>query len=126
MYRRDMGRQWLEESISGKLELSLVTRPVLSEELQAYEVSPLVNSPENDSPECVRRVQPPTEANLSLFITFREGDHLVDSHHMCGRHGENDQTSPMHLRGAHSTVSEVRVIERAGGIRQEDDSVVVK
>jgi putative SOS response-associated peptidase YedK len=55
MYRRDMGRQWLEQSISG-IELSLVTQPVLSEELQAYEVSPLVNSPENDSPECVRRV----------------------------------------------------------------------
>ena len=40
MYRRDMGRQWLEQSISGELELSLVTQPVLSEELEAYEVSP--------------------------------------------------------------------------------------
>ena len=46
MYRRDMGRQWLEQSISGELELSLVTQPVLSEELEAYEVSPLVNSPD--------------------------------------------------------------------------------
>jgi len=56
MYRRDMGKQWLEESIHDELFLSLVTQPVLSEELEAYEVSTLVNSPENDSPECVRRV----------------------------------------------------------------------
>jgi len=51
-----MGKQWLEESIHDDLFLSLVTQPVLSEELEAYEVSTLVNSPENDSPECVRRV----------------------------------------------------------------------
>src|ERR1043166_2810210 len=57
MYRRDMGRQWLEQSISGELELSLVTQPVLSDELEAYAVSALVNSPDNDSPECVRRVR---------------------------------------------------------------------
>jgi putative SOS response-associated peptidase YedK len=56
MYRRDMGRQWLDHPISDELELSLVTQPVLSEELEAYEVSTLVNSPENDSAECVRRV----------------------------------------------------------------------
>jgi putative SOS response-associated peptidase YedK len=52
-----MGRQWLNESISDELELSLVTQPVLSEQLEAYEVSTLVNSPENDSPECVRRIR---------------------------------------------------------------------
>jgi putative SOS response-associated peptidase YedK len=57
MYRKDMGRQWLEESIHDDLFLSLVTQPVLSEELEAYEVSTLVNSPDNDSPECVRRVR---------------------------------------------------------------------
>jgi putative SOS response-associated peptidase YedK len=38
------------------LELSLVLQPLQSERLEAYEVSPLVNSPDNDSPECVRRV----------------------------------------------------------------------
>jgi len=36
MYRRDMGRQWLEQSISGELELLLVTQPVLSEELTRF------------------------------------------------------------------------------------------
>jgi putative SOS response-associated peptidase YedK len=39
------------------LELSLRTQPVLSEELEVNEVSTLVNSPENASPECVRRVR---------------------------------------------------------------------
>ena len=67
MYRRDMGRQWLEESIRDDLVLSLITQPVLSEELEAYEVSTLVNSPENDSPECVRRIRQQTrDAQLSL------------------------------------------------------------
>jgi hypothetical protein len=56
MYRRDAGRHCLEQSISDVLELSLVTQPVVSEDLEAYEVSTIVNSPENDSPECVRRV----------------------------------------------------------------------
>jgi putative SOS response-associated peptidase YedK len=65
MYRRDMGKQWLEESIHDDLFLSLVTQPVLSEELEAYEVSTLVNSPENDSPECVRRVSPGSLVNRS-------------------------------------------------------------
>jgi putative SOS response-associated peptidase YedK len=51
MHRRDIGRQWLELSIRDELELSLRTQPVLSEELEVYKVSTLVNSPENDSPE---------------------------------------------------------------------------
>ncbi|MGE5852628.1 MAG: SOS response-associated peptidase family protein [Deltaproteobacteria bacterium] len=56
MHRRDIGRQWLDQGISSELELLLRTQPVLSDEIKAYEVSTLVNSPENDSPECVRRV----------------------------------------------------------------------
>src|ERR1044071_1537007 len=80
MYRRDMGRQWLEESISDDLELSLVTKPVLSEELKAYQVSSLVNSPDNDSPECVRRVSAANrvKSQLSLLTVevFPPGDSL--------------------------------------------------
>ena len=55
LYDRLMGRSWLEESVGNDLILSLITQPVSSELLEAYEVSTLVNSPENDSPECVRR-----------------------------------------------------------------------
>ena len=62
MYRRDMGRQWLEQSIRDDLVLSLVSQPVLSEEIEAYEVSTLVKSPENDSPECVRRISKKSHA----------------------------------------------------------------
>ena len=72
MYRRDMGKQWLEESIQDDLFLSLVTQPVLSEELEAYEVSTLVNSPENDSPECVRRVRQQTEMHSCRSVTEAE------------------------------------------------------
>jgi putative SOS response-associated peptidase YedK len=57
MHRKDIGQQWLEWAPSDDLELSLRTQPVLSEELEAYEVSTLVNSPENDSPESVRRIR---------------------------------------------------------------------
>ena len=67
LHRRDMGKQWLEQSVSDDLVLSLITQPVLSEEIEAYEVSTLVNSPENDLPECVRRVRQQTrDAQLSL------------------------------------------------------------
>jgi putative SOS response-associated peptidase YedK len=38
MHRRDIGKQWLECAPSDDLELSLRTQPVLSEELEAYEV----------------------------------------------------------------------------------------
>lgn len=66
MYRRDIGRQWLEHSVCDELELLLRTQPVLSEELEAYEVSTLVNSPENDSSECVRRVSAIKRAKSQL------------------------------------------------------------
>src|ERR1044072_7023996 len=56
MYRKDIGRRWLEHSVSDELELLLRTQPVLSEELEAYEVAARVNSPENASADCVRRV----------------------------------------------------------------------
>jgi putative SOS response-associated peptidase YedK len=47
--------RWLD-SMASETELRelLVTLP--AEELTAYEVSALVNSPSNDSPECVRSV----------------------------------------------------------------------
>jgi putative SOS response-associated peptidase YedK len=67
IYDRDMGRQWLEEATTDPLVLSLILEPVASERVEAYEVSTLVNSPENDSPECVRWVRNPTrDAQLSL------------------------------------------------------------
>ena len=58
MYDREMGRQWLEQPFGNdEMMLSLALQPVQSERLEGYEVSTLVNSPENDSPECVRRIR---------------------------------------------------------------------
>jgi hypothetical protein len=42
----------------------------LSEELEAYEVSTLVNSPENDSPECVRRVATTKASTDQLLFQY--------------------------------------------------------
>ena len=56
IYDRIMGRHWLNETVRDPLGLSLMMQPVASERLEADEVSSLVNSLDNDSPECVRRV----------------------------------------------------------------------
>ena len=48
--------RWLDPTVSED-ELCGVLVPVPDENLEAYEVSVLVNSPTNDSPECVRPVE---------------------------------------------------------------------
>lgn len=57
IYDRDMGRQWLEHSYgdSSKI-LAAVLRPWPAEDMEARDVSPSINSPENDSPACIRPV----------------------------------------------------------------------
>ena len=47
--------RWLEPHTEER-ELRELLAPLPSEEMEAYEVSTLVNSPKNDSVECVRRV----------------------------------------------------------------------
>ena len=48
--------KWLDpDAKAGELQKLLV--PLRSEEMEAYAVSTLVNSPENDSPECVQRAR---------------------------------------------------------------------
>jgi putative SOS response-associated peptidase YedK len=64
IYDAAMGRQWLETSFGARaMELDLVLQPLPSERMAAHEVSTLVNSPENDSAECIKPLsagQPPT------------------------------------------------------------------
>lgn len=48
--------RWLDPT-TGEAELRTLLVPVPSGYLEAYEVSTLVNSPRNDSPECVRAVR---------------------------------------------------------------------
>ncbi len=47
--------RWLDPGTK-EPDLRAVLAPLPSEEMEAYEVSPFVNSPRNDSPDCVRRV----------------------------------------------------------------------
>jgi len=47
--------QWLDPSAAPS-ELRALLEPLPAAEMEAYEVSTLVNSPRNDSPECVRPV----------------------------------------------------------------------
>jgi putative SOS response-associated peptidase YedK len=47
--------RWLDPSAADG-ELRELCGPLPSEEMEAFEVSTLVNSPRNDSPECVRKL----------------------------------------------------------------------
>ena len=59
IYARDMGKQWLEHSFGDRsMTLSAMMQPLPSELLEADDVSTLVNSPENDTPECIQPVSP--------------------------------------------------------------------
>jgi putative SOS response-associated peptidase YedK len=59
IYDEAMGRQWLEHSFGGwSIALAAVLRPWLAEYMAAYDVSPFVNSPDNDMPECIRPLPP--------------------------------------------------------------------
>ena len=59
IYDKNMGRQWLEGPFGGRsMALDLVLQPLPSERMEAHEVSTLVNSPDNDSVECIQPVSP--------------------------------------------------------------------
>jgi putative SOS response-associated peptidase YedK len=55
IYDRDMGQQWLERNYaSSPMNLAAALRPWPSGYMEAWDVSPLVNAPSNDSLECIR------------------------------------------------------------------------
>jgi putative SOS response-associated peptidase YedK len=51
----DARDRWLDPT-AGEAELRGLLVPLPAEDLKAYGVSTLVNSPRNDSPECVRPI----------------------------------------------------------------------
>jgi putative SOS response-associated peptidase YedK len=70
MYDRDMGQQWLERNYaSSPMNLAAALRPWPSEYMEAWDVSPLVNAPENDSVTCIQPVvhDQQTKPQLPLF-----------------------------------------------------------
>ena len=59
IYDEAMGRHWLEHSFgSWSMGLAAALRPWPAEYMEAHDVSPLVNSPENDSPDCIKPLPP--------------------------------------------------------------------
>jgi putative SOS response-associated peptidase YedK len=57
IYDAAMGRQWVHGPFGRRaMDLHLELQPIPSEQMEAYEVSTLVNSPENDTAEWIRPV----------------------------------------------------------------------
>jgi putative SOS response-associated peptidase YedK len=57
IYDPAMGQQWLDGPFGARaMDLDLVLQPLPSELMEAHDVSTLVNSPENDTAECIRQV----------------------------------------------------------------------
>lgn len=56
IYDAGMGRQWLDPrcTVSTSKTLAPILQPLPSDLMEAYVVSTLVNSPENDSPACIQ------------------------------------------------------------------------
>ena len=52
--RREDEEQWLDVSGARFDKARLVLKPYLSDQMDAYDVSTLVNKPENDSAECIQ------------------------------------------------------------------------
>jgi putative SOS response-associated peptidase YedK len=70
IYDAAMGRQWLDGPFGGRaMALDLVLQSLPSERMAAHEVSTLVNSPENDSAECIQPMLPgqPVRSQLPLL-----------------------------------------------------------
>jgi putative SOS response-associated peptidase YedK len=70
IYDRAMGRQWLEHQFGGSaMALDAALRPWPSEYMEAWDVSPLVNAPENDTAACIQPVasSQPTKRQLPLL-----------------------------------------------------------
>ena len=67
MYDREMGQQWLERNFgSSAVTLAAALRPPPSERMEAWDVSTLVNAPENDTPEMHRAVISRRSANRAV------------------------------------------------------------
>jgi putative SOS response-associated peptidase YedK len=67
IYNAAMGNQWLERQFGTRaMALILVPQPLPSERMEAHEVSTLVNSPENDTAECIQPVSPSQSSKSQL------------------------------------------------------------
>jgi putative SOS response-associated peptidase YedK len=58
IYDAALGMQWLEHPGDSQMFLSAVLRPWAAESMEFWDVAPLVNAPENDTPTCIRPISP--------------------------------------------------------------------
>src|SRR6185369_13970010 len=59
---------WLDNEFAGREQLESMLRPYPADEMVAFAVSTLVNSPRNDNPSCIEPVEPDNPpAQKSLF-----------------------------------------------------------
>jgi putative SOS response-associated peptidase YedK len=58
IYDKEMGRQWLDPTwaVNSPMMLAAILQPLPSELMKAHDVSTLVNSPENDTAECIQPI----------------------------------------------------------------------
>ena len=54
---RESGERWLDPELTDPRLLTILLQPFRSDVMEAYEVSPVVNSPTNDRPECILPVE---------------------------------------------------------------------
>src|SRR5688572_18021307 len=68
IYDEPMGRQWLEHDHGAwSMGLAAVLRPWPSEYMEAWDVSPMVNAPANDTPECIQPIRQSVKPQLPLL-----------------------------------------------------------
>jgi len=58
---------WLDERVDDPARLTPLLSPYPADRMEAYDVSPLLNSVENEGPEVIVRTKPAEPAQLSLF-----------------------------------------------------------
>ena len=68
IYDREMGEQWLDPRcyIESRMPLAAILQPLPSEVMEVWDVSTLVNAPENDSTACIVPASPRQDGNLTL------------------------------------------------------------
>ena len=53
---RDNEAGWIDPDLTDEMRAVALLRPYQGEQMRAYEVSTIVNSPRNDSPECIKEI----------------------------------------------------------------------
>jgi putative SOS response-associated peptidase YedK len=69
IYDFAMSHQWVERNAYSPMNLTAALGPWPSEDMEAWDVSTIVNSPENDTPECIKpaRYGPLSKGQLPLL-----------------------------------------------------------